>query len=202
MYARLPSFILGFHGCDRGVGESILAGQAELRPSKNDYDWLGSGSYFWENNPERAMDYATMLAAMKRKSASAIREPFVLGAIIDLGRCLNLLDHRALAMLRQQYAELEQIFREAGLPLPINAALRNSEDLVLRRLDRAVIEALHTRRGKHGEPPYDSVRGVFFEGRELYPQAGFRERNHIQICVRNQACILGYFRPRGGLLVT
>ncbi len=202
MYARLPSFVLGFHGCDREVGEAVLAGKAELKPSQNDYDWLGSGSYFWENNPDRAMDYARMLAAMKRKSASAIRDPFVIGAIIDLGHCLNLLDHRALAMLRQQYTELEQIFREAGLPMPVNAPLRGSEDLILRRLDRAVIESLHTRRETQGEPPYDSVRGVFFEGPELYPKAGFRERNHIQICVRKQACILGYFRPRGGLSPT
>ncbi|TSA32147.1 MAG: hypothetical protein D4R64_16610 [Porphyromonadaceae bacterium] len=41
-----------------------------------------------------------------------------------------------------------------------------------------------------------SVRGVFFEGKELYPNSGFREKNHIQICVRNPNCIKGYFLPR------
>lgn len=44
--------------------------------------------------------------------------------------------------------------------------------------------------------PYDSVRGVFLEGGELYPDAGFREKNHIQICVRNNNCIKGFFIPK------
>jgi hypothetical protein len=43
---------------------------------------------------------------------------------------------------------------------------------------------------------FDSVRGVFWEGRELYPNAGFREKDHIQICIRNPNCIKGFFYPR------
>jgi hypothetical protein len=43
---------------------------------------------------------------------------------------------------------------------------------------------------------FDSVRGVFWEGKELYPGAGFMERNHIQICLRNPNCIKGFFIPR------
>lgn len=196
MYARLPSFVLGFHGCDREIGEAILAGKAELTPSQNDYDWLGSGRYFWENNQDRAFDYAHVLAGMKRRSLTNIRTPFVLGAVLDLGSCLNLLDHRALETLRQQYEEFALFCREADIPLPVNAPLRGSEDLILRRLDRAVIEFMHARRAEQGELAYDSVRGVFFEGQELYPNAGFRTKNHIQICIRNPRCILGYFRPR------
>lgn len=49
---------------------------------------------------------------------------------------------------------------------------------------------------KEGEVGFDSVRGVFFEGTELYPGAGFREKDHIQICIRNPNCIKGYFLPR------
>jgi hypothetical protein len=41
----------------------------------------------------------------------------------------------------------------------------------------------------------DSVRGMFPEGEELYPTARFQKQNHIQICVVNPNCILGYFRP-------
>ena len=40
--------------------------------------------------------------------------------------------------------------------------------------------------------------GIYFwEGQELYPNAGFREKNHIQICVCNPNCIKGYFLPSG-----
>ncbi len=47
-----------------------------------------------------------------------------------------------------------------------------------------------------GEPPFDSVRGVFFEGNELYEGAGFLDKTHIQICIRNPNLIRGYFIPR------
>ncbi|MFZ2726272.1 MAG: hypothetical protein WAX77_08490 [Methylococcaceae bacterium] len=42
----------------------------------------------------------------------------------------------------------------------------------------------------------DSVRGMFPEGKELYNGAGFREKNHIQLCVVNPNCIIAYFQPR------
>jgi hypothetical protein len=43
-------------------------------------------------------------------------------------------------------------------------------------------------------PLYETVRGAFWEGERLYPNAGFRERNHVQLCVRDPAAIKGYFR--------
>jgi hypothetical protein len=47
-----------------------------------------------------------------------------------------------------------------------------------------------------GKPEFDTVRGFFVEGRELYPAAGFRELDHIQICVRSPQRVIGYFWPR------
>jgi hypothetical protein len=34
------------------------------------------------------------------------------------------------------------------------------------------------------------------EGRKLYPNAGFRKHNHIQIAILNPNCIKGVFLPR------
>lgn len=45
---RASAFVLGYHGCDRAVGEKVLANKEHLRASDNDYDWLGTGIYFWE----------------------------------------------------------------------------------------------------------------------------------------------------------
>ncbi|HUY33464.1 MAG TPA: hypothetical protein VMV69_12005 [Pirellulales bacterium] len=42
---------------------------------------------------------------------------------------------------------------------------------------------------------YDTVRGAFLEGEPVYPGAGFGRETHIQLAVRNSACILGVFRP-------
>lgn len=76
MYRTLPSFVLGFHGCDRKVGEAVLAGQ-HLRPSNNDYDWLGQGIYFWENSPHRALSYAKKMKRYHQlPSYESVRSPF------------------------------------------------------------------------------------------------------------------------------
>ena len=42
----LSGFVLAYHGCDKEVGERILAGKDHVRVSTNDYDWLGPGAYF------------------------------------------------------------------------------------------------------------------------------------------------------------
>ena len=61
MYSVLPHFVLGFHGYDKTVTEKVFSGEAELKSSDNDYDWLGHGIYFWENNPERALEFAQLI---------------------------------------------------------------------------------------------------------------------------------------------
>ena len=50
LYSRRANLVIGFHGCDRSVVEKVI--------STNDYDLLGSGIYFWENNEERAWQWA------------------------------------------------------------------------------------------------------------------------------------------------
>ena len=46
------------------------------------------------------------------------------------------------------------------------------------------------------------MRGVFVEGEPAYPGARIHSRSHIQIAVRDPACILGYFLPAGGYTVS
>jgi hypothetical protein len=191
MYTSPVSLILGFHGCDRDIGERVLGGKVRhLRKSENEYDWLGHGIYFWENNPERALEFAQELKANPRRGKDPIRQPFVLGAVIDPGTCLNLLESQSLQLLRESYALLRETHETAGIPLPENKKDAGRGELLRRNLDCAVIEALHG----SDESRYDTVRGVFLEGPALYPNSGFQEKNHIQICVRNSLCIKGYFR--------
>jgi len=195
MYSSPVALILGFHGCDQEVGELILQGKvSHLRKSENRYDWLGHGIYFWENNPERALQFAMELHAKPRQGKPAVNTPFVLGSIIDPGHCLNLMDTKSLQLVRQAYSHLHEISAKAQLALPTNKTDKQSGELLQRDLDCAVIETLHELNEFDELPSYDTVRGVFEEGPSLYPNAGFREKNHIQICVRNPASIKGYFR--------
>jgi hypothetical protein len=191
MYQCAPSFVLGFHGCDKKVGQDILHGKVIQDFSRNKYDWLGSGIYFWENDPDRAEEWANELFEKK-----IIEEPFVLGAVIDLKKCLNLLQSDALARLVPAYEHLEKTYSASEYKdFPKNKMV-NGKGILVRNLDCAVIETLHELNNFIGEQPFDSVRGVFLEGDDLYPEAGFKRKNHIQICVRNRNCIKGYFLPR------
>lgn len=193
-YCKLPSFILGFHGCDESVKELLLLGKTKLKPSNNEYDWLGSGIYFWENDPDRALSYAKLLQNNpKRNKKNKIDKPAVVGAVIDLGNCLNLFEEKNLQLVHSAYDFLVRYSKEHQRPIPKNTL---GNDLLLRNLDCAVINTLHELlKGINEYPNYDSVRAPFWEGKELYPQAGFKEKNHIQICVVNPNCIKGYFDP-------
>jgi hypothetical protein len=195
LYQRLPGLVLGFHGCERSVGEDILCGRVpHLMQSQNKYDWLGNGIYFWENDPQRAQEFADTRHSLPRTTRGHIAEPFVIGAVLDLGYCLNLLDRTALAELQLAFQTLQASNAQSGEPLPAN------NDRGARFLDRAVIETLHGYRelmdvALGGFPPYDSVRTAFIEGDFVYEGASFQEKNHIQLAVRSVSCIKGYFRP-------
>jgi hypothetical protein len=199
MYSALPSFVLGFHGCDESVATKIFAGKDCLQSSNNDYDWLGHGVYFWENNPKRAMEYAEIIKTNPERCKEKITKPAVVGAIIDLGHCLNLLDSRNLELIKQSYEILASASKTSGIPLPVNKSIGTNKELLLRHLDCAVVEFTHFTRKqlinkKKAVYEFDTVRGVFVEGEVLYPNAGFNTKNHIQVCVRNPNCIKGYFR--------
>ena len=208
MYSKRSGLILGFHGCDKSLIDRIVSEKGvNLKPSKNNYDWLGGGSYFWENNQQRALQFAqeskdrflNLDDDSKEKyiksGKSVIKTPAVLGAVIDLGYCLDLLDSEYLKVLKESFDLLCETHKVTGTEIPKNIRDSNGE-LPQRHLDCAVIESIHQFNKKKDKRIFDSVRGVFFEGQDLYPNAGFQEKNHIQIALRNPNCIKGYFMPR------
>jgi len=89
-----------------------------------------------------------------------------------------------------------EILKETSGQLPRNIKVGESDQLMIRKLDCAVIETLHKVRRDLDLRDFDSVRGVFWEGDDLYPNAGFREKDHIQLCIRNPNCVKGFFFPR------
>lgn len=195
MYSTRPGLILGFHGCDKSVLDKVLNGDSELNFSENAFDWLGNGIYFWEYSPLRAFEYATQVS-QRKKEQSHIHKPAVLGAVIDLGYCLDLIEFKNLQLLKRSFELFKDTCNSYGLALSQNKPGGSLNDLLLRELDCAVIESIHQTRREDGLKPYDSVKGVFTEGHELYPSAGFKEKNHIQVCIKNPNCIKGFFLPR------
>ncbi|MES9856134.1 MAG: hypothetical protein ABW166_05980 [Sedimenticola sp.] len=168
-----------------------MNGEANLAMSDKDYDWLGPGVYFWEADPVRAREWAE-----EKVTRSDYETPFVIGAVIDLGNCLDLMAREDLELVAAAYASLHSIHDTDGRlsKLPTN---RMGNDRKLRFLDCAVIRHLHSIAQNSGVPeiePIDAVRGLFTEGGELFPGSGFKRQTHIQLAVYNPANIKGFFR--------
>ncbi len=184
-----PFQITGFHSCDRAVGLNVLNGAYGLKSSLNPWDWLGEGVYFWEQNPARALEYAIDCAEGDQKFSGEIKNPFVIGAIIELGNCLNLLEPKSIAIIEEAYKGLKQTNLKSGLAMPKNKGANRS-------LDCAVIQYLHQSNRSTNTSTYDTIRSSFNEGGEVYPESNFTKRLHIEICVLNPDNIKGYFLPR------
>jgi SM-20-related protein len=89
------AFVLGYHGCDRGIGEKAINGKVEILQSDQDYDWLGPGAYFWQADPQIALEWAIW-----KVGRGDYEVPFVIGAVIDLRNCLDLCSRADLDIVR------------------------------------------------------------------------------------------------------
>ena len=166
-------FVYGFHGCRKPVAEALLSGRDVMLSSDNDYDWLGSGIYFWEEAPARAFLWA------RRKFGN---DASVIGAKIRLGRCLNLMDVQAYGPLRDTY----EVLKASGRVLPVNTPHYH-------RLDCLVINTAMEYAEKVVDRPYDTVRCPFAEGHPVFPDSRLFDLSHIQIAVRRQEALEDLF---------
>lgn len=181
---KFARIVVGYHGCEKKLADGLLTGKiaiADWNKSQNSYDWLGEGIYFWEHSPTRALRWAT--ERFRRRTS-------VIGAVIQLGNCFDLLDEKIATLLGETYPEFARSYQEVGTPLPMN---RGKGDK-MRDLDCAVINDC-VRRMALRHMPFDTVRGAFLEGPPVFPGTSISAETHIQIAVRNADCILGVFRP-------
>src|SRR5438552_3064246 len=185
--------VTGYHGCDAALAANVLYGAARLKLSTNAYDWLGEGIYFWEHGPQRAREWAIEQAKL---SGAKIKEPSVLGARINLGECVDLLDTSNTGLLGKWYKEFRRTARQKRSRMPENRDAPGSRrgDKVLRFLDRAVVDFTVSHVAEAEGIIYQTVRGVFLEGEPAFPGSKIARKSHIQIAVRDPACILGFFR--------
>lgn len=186
--------VLGYHGCTKAVAHAVLTGELEhLKASTNKWDWLGSGIYFWEADPRRGLEWAE--ARYGRNEAA------VVGAVIHLGNCLNLMSRDAIAILGIAHTSFVENYHRVrpGEALPENANTRYGPS---HALDCAVLNHLHKAREKHtidGRPaplpPFDTVRGLYQEGSAAFSGSRIMAKTHIQLCIRTpERSIKGYFR--------
>lgn len=170
-----PRTVIGYHGCSQEAADRIFAEQSFL-PSTRAYDWLGEGFYFWEYAPYRALEWATQRCETEGGS------PVVIRATVKLGRCLNLLDIKHVPELVQIYDSFVATVGEANMP-------RNTERGA-NYLDREIIDAHCRAIARRDAGPVQTVRGSFAEGAPIYPGSKILQKAHLQIAVRDEACII------------
>ncbi len=178
--------VIAYHGCDATIADRILAGDP-FKKSQNDYDWLGEGIYFWEYGADRALRFAEDQATRGK-----VKTPAIVGALVQLGSCFDLMDTKFTRELRTAHVMLKKAHDAAGGVLPVNGG--NTPDRKLRRLDCAVLN-FYLDFVEHEGTPYDTVRCGFVEGDPAFDGSGILEQSHVQLAVRNPACIVGVFRP-------
>jgi len=178
------SRVIGYHGCDLKTATAVVARQDTLKPGGQRYDWLGTGVYFWEDDPNLALGWARHWS---RRQPDNIRNPAVIGAVIAFKECLNLVQTGASQILHAAHQALAQEVERADGRMPSN----ESEER--RFLDHAVFETLHELRRTEGLRSFPAVRALFQSGEPVFPGSGIRKWDHIQICVRNVSIIEGCF---------
>jgi len=199
IYSDRGNLALGFHGCKKSVANEIIANPDFIKSSKNDWDWLGAGFYIWENNMQRALEWAQKIYG---------DDGVVLGVVYELGTCLDLMDSASIQLIKIARKELESDLNAIGKIMPSNKDFNKDpeKDKILRYLDCAVINYLTSRTdtaymddivelGYSHTRPFDSVRGCFTEGAKISGMEIY-EKTHIQIAIRNLNCIKGFFLPR------
>ena len=146
--------------------------------SRNAYDWLGDGVYFFQDGPLRAWQWAR-----EQHGDGAA----VIGADIRLVDCIDLLDLGWNEVLSHAYDRYAASLRETGQRLP-------SQTGGAHQLDRAVVNYAVGSLREVGVR-IACVRSAFLEGEPVYPGSSFRSQSHVQVAVRDpDRCILRIWR--------
>jgi hypothetical protein len=176
--------IVGYHGTRLSVARDIVNRRRTFKFSRNRDDWLGHGIYFWEYAPQQAYWWAE-----RRKRRQNWNEPIaILASMIRLGFCFDLLDPYNVKYLKEIHEEYRATATAAGRAIPANANHRKYLDCAVFQYAYAVIE-----NSEEGST-VDSSRAVYVptgDEKRIWRRSWVSDGAHIQVCVRNPACILG-----------
>lgn len=188
--------VVGYHGTGLSTALRIVNRVEGFRWSRRNFDWLGHGVYFWEYAPQQAKKWAEMRRRQLRKKQNPTAEEMrkadepiaVVASMIRLGFCFDLLEPYNVQYLESIFRDYQESTELAGEPLPEN-------NRKWRKLDCAVFEyAYKVISGSQDKIAVDTSRGVYVPtggDRRIWEASWISRDTHIQLCVRNPACILG-----------
>jgi hypothetical protein len=165
--------VYGYHGTSAEAAEVII--QQGFNVSSNDYDWLGTGVYFFQDAPVRAWEWANQQHPTN---------PAVICSIIRLENCIDLLDINWFPLIRNLYNSFVEEYRQTNRPLP----RQNPERSKAHRLDCAYFNYIVDILQQQGQS-IGVIRAVFLEGDRVFPNSAIFDRAHIQIAIRDTSLI-------------
>lgn len=177
--------VVAFHGTRKSAAEKLISGTA-FGKSENDDDWLGHGIYFWEYAPQQAWWWA------ERRYGAA--DAAVVGSLVRLGRCIDLLDPSNASLLVAAHAELDEALTSAGQTIKHNANTHKYRDCAVFNYLFAKLEQSNIL--------VESARAVFVPLKagkglpRLWARSGVFRGAHIQLSVREPNNILAVWPVR------
>lgn len=201
------ALVIAYHGCDVTVRDDLVSGRVStLKPSNNDYDWLGPGAYFYEGDADRALLFAQASHKHPERlyTARPIATPAVVGAVLSISRCLDMTTQEGLRQFLEGYQTMSAGVARMGAAMPVNEAASDDDlEIIRRKLDAAVFASIHAMRGYGPQPlpAYQLVRAAFHQGPAAAPSSAFRLGTHIQLAVCDPSTILAWFLPLGQALL-
>lgn len=166
--------VYGYHGTSTEAASLII--QQGFNISSNDYDWLGTGVYFFQDAPARAWEWANQQYPTN---------PAVIRSSIQLENCIDLLDIQWFPTIRNVYSLFIEDYRQSNRSFP----KQNPEKSKAHRLDCAYFNYIIVEVLAQGGQRIDAIRAVFLEGERVYPSSAIFDRAHVQIAIRNTALI-------------
>jgi hypothetical protein len=105
--------MIGFHGCDESVRNQLVTNPDFVKISKESFDWLGHDFYLWENNYERALQWAE-----DKKRRGKLEKPSVLGVVYQLDYCLGFSDSMYIRLIGFYYNMMKEDLLQKQNVLP------------------------------------------------------------------------------------
>ena len=169
-----PLRVYGYHGTSQKSAQQIIEHGFDV--STNDYDWLGTGVYFFQDAPARAWAWA-----IERYPDS----PAVIKSRLSLENCLDLLDIIWFPFIGEAYDLFVRSYQQTNIPLP----RQNPQRSKAHRLDCAFFNYIVREIIEAQGHSVSAIRAVFNEGNRIYPNSAIFDRAHVQISIRNLANI-------------
>lgn len=173
----------GYHGTLAEYAPMIL--EEGLQPSKNPWEWLGPGVYFWQDAPYRALEWAREWNKRRGRPSAAV---CVIKARLRLEDCIDMLDIWWRDILSESSVKFLDLMRSAQTAGIAPRNYRTGRKAGRHELDAAFFTYVGHQLEREGVQ-VRAVRAAITEGAPILPDSPLCYKSHAQIAIRDLGLI-------------